>query len=78
MLDEQTNELVRLALQEGKMSIGNTSARRGKQIGLVADLFNRLPIFDIKMDELLDIRDELHKPLVRFRAEMITLSKNYR
>ncbi len=28
------------------------------------------------MDELLDIRNELHRPLIKFRAEMITLSKD--
>lgn len=76
MLDEQTSDLVRLALQEGKMSIGNNAARRSKQTGLVADLFDRLPVFDIKMDELLDLREELRHPLIRFRAEMITLGKD--
>jgi hypothetical protein len=74
LLDEQTNDLVRLALKAGKISISNASTRRGKQIGLVADLFDHLPVFDIKMDELLDIRKELQNPLVRFRAEMVNLS----
>lgn len=76
MLDEQTGNIVRLALQEGKMSIGNVGTKRSKQIGLVADLFDRLPIFEIGMDELLDIRNELQSPLVRFRAEMVKLSED--
>jgi len=76
MLDEQISDLVRYALQEGRMSVGSSVIRRGKQIGLVADLFERLPIFDIKMDELLDLRNELQSPLIRFRAEMIKLSKD--
>lgn len=76
MLDEQTSDLVRLALQEGKMTIKNPVTRKGKQVGLVSDLFDRLPIFDIRMDELLDIRDELQKPLINFRAEMVKLSKD--
>lgn len=76
MLDEQTSNIVRLALEEGKMTTGNRSVKNSKQIGLVADLFDRLPVFDIKMDELLDLRSELQKPLIHFRAKMLNLSKN--
>src|ERR1044072_6449555 len=76
MLDEQTNDLVRLGLREGKISVGNTSTQKGKQIGLVGDLFDRLPIFDIPMDELLDVRNELQRSLLGFRSEMIYFSKD--
>ena len=76
MLDQETNELVRLASQEGKLFIRNSGTRKSKQIGLVANLFDRLPVFDIKMDELLDLREELHKPLVYFRSEMVKLSND--
>lgn len=76
MLDEHTSDLVRLALQEGKITVGNASTRRSKQIGLVSNLFDRLPIFDVRMDELLDLRDELRHPLIRFRAKMITLGND--
>ena len=42
----------------------------------LANLFDRLPVFDIKMDELLDLRAELQRPLINFRAEMINLSRD--
>jgi hypothetical protein len=76
MLDELISNLVKQALREGKMSVGSGITRRGKQIGLVADLFDRLPIFDVRMDELLDLREELQNPLIRFRAEMVNLSND--
>lgn len=76
MFDEPTRKIINLALQEGKMSVDDIVTRKSKQIGLVTDLFDRLPVFDLKMDELLDLRNELQKPLVRFRAEMIELSNN--
>ncbi len=76
MFDEETNKLVKLGLEEGKILTGIRNIKKSKQIGLVADLFDRLPVFDIKMDELLDLRNELQRPLVSFRAEMINLSND--
>ena len=34
MFDELTADIVRLALEEGKMSVRESGTRRGKQIGL--------------------------------------------
>lgn len=76
MLDELISDLVKHGVREGKISVGGGITRRGKQVGLVADLFDRLPIFDVKMDELLDLRKELQNPLIRFRAEMVNLSND--
>src|SRR5215204_137358 len=71
MLDEQTNNLVRLALMEGKIEIKKNPNQRSKQASLVANLFDRLPVFDIKMDELLDLRKELENPLTFLNLDLI-------
>lgn len=74
LFDDLTNKLVRTAISAGVLNIGSPSVKKGKHIGLVADLFDRLPVYDIPMDELLDIRKELGKPLIFFRSEIVKLS----
>jgi hypothetical protein len=76
LFDEQTANLVQLGVKAGQLSVKFRRVQSSKQVGLVADLFDRLPVYDIPMAALLDLRDELHNPLTRFRAEMIKLSKD--
>ncbi len=74
MLDDQTSGLVGAALKEGKLCVPVSASRKNRQTGLVADLFDRLPVFDVPMAELLDLRQELGKPLTNFRSKIIELA----
>lgn len=74
LFDPDTARLVERGLASGNFSVAPTAEKRGKQTGLVANLFERLPVLDIPMRELLDVRSELLRPLTHFRAEMTALS----
>lgn len=76
LLDEGTGNLVDLAIKEHKITPLGTSISRAKQAGLSSGLFDRLPLFDqASISEVLDIRKELSKPLIRFRAGVVGFSK---
>ncbi|MDQ3706508.1 MAG: hypothetical protein M3437_15085 [Chloroflexota bacterium] len=56
-----------------------TGTGRAKHIQLAAELFSRLPGFhDAPIDELIDIRRELERPLVRFRGALLDFSDQIR
>jgi hypothetical protein len=76
LLDEQTARLVRLYISEGLSSVSPARANRASQIKLSANFMGRLPNFEeAKVDEILDIRKTLAKPLIRFRAAIVEFSK---
>ncbi len=76
LLDEGTGKLVDLAIKAGKIAPLGTSVNKAKQAGLSSDLFGRLPLFDqASLSEIIDIRKELSKSLIRFRAGVIGFSK---
>jgi len=77
LFDDQTGNIVRLGVKEGKLNVSEAGIARGKHSGLAANLLERLPLFDdAPIDELLDIRQELERPLIRFRGAMIRFSEN--
>jgi len=79
LFDTQTSELVRESIQEGRLAVSESDIERGKHSGLAANLLERLPLFDqASVDEILDIRRELERPLVRFRAALIQFSEEIR
>lgn len=76
LLDEPTGDLISSAIAEGKIVPLGTSVDRAKQVGLPSSLFARLPLFDkASIDEVVDIRRELHSSLARFRSAMIRFSQ---
>jgi hypothetical protein len=76
LFDDSAGQLVNTAIKEGKLVPLNTSASRAKQVGLSSNLLNRLPSFyNASVDEIVDIRKELDKPLVHFRSAIIKFSK---
>lgn len=76
LFDDATGDLVDATIREGGLSIQGTSVERGKQAGLTSSLFSRLPLFDAAaIDEIMDIRRELERPLVRFRSAIVRLSR---
>jgi hypothetical protein len=79
LFDEQTSGLVRAGIEEGKITVSDKGIDRSKHSRLAAHLFERLPLFDAaSVDEILDIRKELERPLVRFRAAMMKFSDDIR
>lgn len=76
LFDDQTGNLVRLRVREGKIAVSDAGVARGRHSGLAARLLERLPLFDLaSIDELLDIRRELDRPLVRFRGTVIKFTE---
>jgi hypothetical protein len=75
LLDEQAGTMVSLLATTGQISPSEAAELRGRSVALASHLFHRLPTFErASISELLDIRRELEKPLLRFRAGMLTLS----
>lgn len=77
LFDDLTGEIVSLAIREGKLAPTEISVNRAKQVGLSSDLLKRLPLFDdVPMDQIIDIRKELDKPLIRFRSAIIRFTRD--
>ncbi len=76
LFDDLTGDLIRSAIKEGKINLSDELIHRAKHIGLSSDLFQRLPLFDnAPIDEVIDIRKELDKPLVGFRSAVMRFSR---
>jgi hypothetical protein len=77
LFDTQTSELVRASIQADRTAVSEPDVERGKHSGLAGNLLERLPLFDqAPIDEILDIRRELARPLVRFRAAIVQFSES--
>jgi len=75
LFDDFTSALVRAGLKEKTFYVSEISTERGKHVSLVSHLFERLPVFEqATVGEILDIRRELKKSLVRFRSAIIRFS----
>lgn len=75
LFDDMTGDYVNAAIRENKIKLSETSSSRARHIGLSANLLSRLPLFEYaSINEVLDIRQELQKPLIRFRSAMIDFS----
>jgi hypothetical protein len=76
LFDDRIGKLAEAATREGVIVLGDTSKLRAKQTGLSSNLFHRLPLFEkASIDEILDIRKELEKALINFRAGIIKFTK---
>lgn len=77
LLDEVTGNFVNAGIREGKIEVTQKAIERSKQVHLASDLFARLPLFEAAtVSEILDIRNDLEKYLVRFRSGMMKLSSS--
>lgn len=75
LFDDFTGNLVRIGLKEGHIATTDVQTGRAKHLGLAASLIERLPMFEeASVDELLDIREELQRPLVNFRRAVMEFS----
>lgn len=76
LFDEDTGKLISAGIKEGFFKYPNSDSKKSRHIGFVSDLIQRLPTFEeASIDEVLDIRKELEKPLIRFRSAMIKYSE---
>lgn len=79
MFDNAAGELVRLGVQAGAISVSETGRGKGRHAGLASHLLRRLPLFDqASVDEILGIRRELERPLIKFRGALIEFSEGVR
>jgi hypothetical protein len=75
LFDQETGSLIRAGSEDGFFVLGEGTVSRGKQISLATGLLERLPSFPAaSLDEVLSIRDDLQKPLVRFRSALVGFS----
>lgn len=77
LFDQPTGDLVRAGIKEGIVEVSDAARARAQHSALAGHLLERLPLFDeATIDEILDVRRELDKPLVRFRSAMIKFSED--
>ena len=77
LFDDQAGALVEAHVAEGLIVPTESADSRGRQAGAAAAFMSRLPAFPAAtVSEILDIRNELSDPLVRFRAAMIEVTQS--
>lgn len=77
LFDHPTGRLIELGIKEDKISISDADINRGKQSGLAGNLLEQLPLFEqATIDEVIDIRRELEKYLIRFRKAILEFSES--
>lgn len=79
LFDAETSGLVMEEIDEKRLDVSESDIERGRHGGLAGDLLKRLPLFDqATVDEVLDIRRELERPLTRFRGAVVQFSGDIR
>jgi hypothetical protein len=79
LLDAPTGQLVGSTIADGTVVMSEGGTRRAKHVAFAAYLLQRLPDFDkASVDEIIDIRKELERPLIRFRAAVLRFSEMVR
>jgi len=77
LFDDPFRKLVGSAIDAGALTAPVRPVRRATEAAAAHDFLARLPTFPLAtMDEVLDVRSELAVPLVRFRSEMVGLSRD--
>ena len=75
LFDEQSNDLMKAALESNIINVSPTDKRKIMHAGLADNFIQRLPSFsEATVDELVDIKSELNQPLIRFRSKMLSYS----
>lgn len=76
ILDSVTGKLISQGVSEGVFEIPAHGEGRQTHAHVAASIIDRLPAFDgAGIDDIVDIREELTTPLVRFRSAVAELSK---
>lgn len=76
LFDTQSNDLMKAAVDSRIVNLSSIDKRKINHAGLADNYIRRLPSFsEASMDELIDIKKELSKPLIRFRSKMLEYSE---
>ena len=76
LFDEQTSSLVDAGIRVGIIVPSELAKKQAKHSGLAASLLEKLPHFEgASIDQVLTIRGELDRPLIRFRSALIKYSE---
>jgi hypothetical protein len=77
LLDKGIADLVHAAVREGAFDPPTIGRSRGRQVGAAHEFIARLPTFPAAgMDEIIDVREELRRPLTVFRSEMVKVARD--
>lgn len=78
LLDALSADLARSFEQTGEVDISERSMRRSSDVSSAVSFMGFLPSFNyLGIDEILDLRSQLRGPLIRFRAALTTLSREF-
>jgi hypothetical protein len=76
LFDEMVGDVVRSHVEEGLFEVRAGSRRRGKQVSAASQFMESLPSFPAaSIAEILDIREELRRPLTTFRAAVAEMER---
>lgn len=77
LFDDMTGDFIGSLIKEERIDVSESRTARGKNSVLATRLLERLPLFEeASMDEIIDIRAELDRPLINFRRAIIDFSKD--
>ena len=75
-LDNQIAGIVQQSILEKRIIPGSASEEKNRQMGLVAKVFQKVPLFDqASVDQICDIRSDLEQYLARFRSTISEYSE---
>jgi hypothetical protein len=78
LLDAGASGLIQALERDAAVVLSPTGLRRSGEVSAAAQFLGYLPYFpDLPMDEVLDLRDEMRTPLMRFRQEMTRICKEF-
>lgn len=78
LFDAQSSGLIRALEREAAVTPSSHAMRGGAEVSSAASFMGYLPYFpDLSMDEVLDLRKALAKPLVRFRGALARMSRDF-
>lgn len=76
LFDDMSNDLMKSAVSDGVITLNKINEEEAKHAKLANNLLVSLPSFEFaSVDEILDIRSELEKPLFRFRSKLLSYNE---
>lgn len=79
LLDDASGHLLRSMVHDGMVGPSRGAVSKGKQVGTAHLLMEELPAFpDATVDELMGLRSDLQRHLVRFRSAMVDSAREIR